>query len=410
MQLREFTLITPTIEAGEGFKAIESAIPIAVIHETLAQRPRPSQRVRKLPAHLVVCLVIAFSFWSKAAMRDVLKNLVDGLSVQWTRLSQYWKVPNSASISEARQRLGPQVMRQIFERVVRPLATPQTPGAFLGGLRVMVVDGSLLDVPDSQANARVFGYPGTRFSNHAAYPQVRLVLLLEAGTHLITDALICPYRMGARRRALKWLRSVRAGMLLMWDRGLHAFAMVQATLVQGSHYLGRVPANVQFEVEQLLSDGSYLSWIYPDRKAKKKGDTRMQVRVIEYTLAIPGQPEPSTDRLITSLLDPQPFLALLLANEYHQRWEVENTLDEVKTHLLGRKIAIRSLNPREVIQEIYGLLLGHWAVRSLMVQAAQLEGISPWRLSFTGTLHVLRRAVVKFQTASADELPLFGVG
>lgn len=410
MQLREFTLITPTIEAGEVFKAIESAIPLEVIHETLAQRPRPSQRVRKLPAHLVVCLVIAFSFWSKAAMRDVLKNLVDGLSVQWTRLSQYWKVPNSASISEARQRLGPQVMRQIFERVVRPLATPQTPGAFLGGLRVMAVDGSLLDVPDSQANARVFGYPGTRFDNHAAYPKVRLVLLIEAGTHLITDALICPYRMGERRRALKLLRSVGAGILLMWDRGLHSFAMVKATLVQGSHYLGRVPANVKFEVEQLLSDGSYLSWIYPDRKSKKKGAARIQVRVIEYTLAIPGQPEPSTYRLITSLLDPQPFPALLLANEYHQRWEVENTLDEVKTHLLGRKVAIRSLNPREVIQEIYGLLLGHWAVRSLMVQAAQLEGISPLRLSFTGTLHVLRRAVAKFQTASADELPLFGVG
>lgn len=410
MQLREFTLITPPIEAGEVFKAIESTIPIEVIHETLAQRPRPNQRVRKLPAHLVVCLVIAFSFWSKAAMRDVLKNLVDGLSVQWTRLSQYWKVPNSASISEARQRLGPQVMGQIFERVVRPLATPQTPGAFVGGLRVMAVDGSLLDVPDSQANARVFGYPGTRFGSHAAYPKVRLVLLIEAGTHLITDALICPYRMGERRRALKLLRSVRAGMLLMWDRGLHSFAMVQATLVQGSHYLGRVPANVKFEVEQLLSDGSYLSWIYPDRKSKKKGATRIQVRVIEYTLAIPGQPEPSTYRLITSLLDPQPLPALLLANEYHQRWEVENTLDEVKTHLLGRKVAIRSLNPREVIQEIYGLLLGHWAVRSLMVQAAQLEGISPLRLSFTGTLHVLRRAVAKFQTASTDELPLFGVG
>jgi len=114
-------------------------------------------------------------------MSDVLKNLVDGLSVQWTCLSQYWKVPNGASISEARARLGCQVMRQLFERVVRPLATPETPGAFLGGLRLMAVDGTVLDVPDSQANARVFGYPGTRFSKHAAFPKVRLVLLIEAG-------------------------------------------------------------------------------------------------------------------------------------------------------------------------------------------------------------------------------------
>lgn len=411
MQLREFTLINPTIEAGQVFKAIETVIPIELIHQTIAKSGCQSQRQRKLPAHLVVCLVIAFSFWSKAAMRDVLKNLVDGLSVQWTRLSQYWKVPNSASISEARARLGCQVMRQLFEQVVRPLATAETPGAFLGGLRLMAVDGTLLDVPDSKANARVFGYLGTRFGNHAAFPKVRLVLLIEAGTHLITDALICPYRIGERRRALRLLRSIGAGMLLMWDRGLHSFAMVQATVARGGHYLGRVPANVKFEVEQVLPDGSYLSWIYPDRKSKKKGATRLQVRVIEYTIETEQQPEQKQSyRLITSLLDPQQFPALLLAKQYHQRWQVETTIDEVKTHLLGRKVPIRSLKPREVVQEIYGLLLGHWAVRSLMVQAAQLEGISPLCLSFTGTLHVLRRAVAKFQVATPDEVPFFGVG
>lgn len=411
MHLREFTLTTPTIEAGQVFKAIESAIPIETINEAIAKSNRPPQRHRKLPAHLTVCLVIALSFWSKAAMRDVLKNLVDGLSTQWTRLSQYWKVPNSASISEARARLGPQVMRRLFERVVHPLASAETPGAFLGGLRLMAVDGTLLDVPDSAANARVFGYPGTRFGNHAAFPKVRLVLLIEAGTHLVTDALICPYRMGERRRALRLMRSVTAGMLVMWDRGLHSFAMVQAALDKGGHYLGRVPANVKFEVEQTLPDGSYLSWIYPDRKSKKKGATRISVRVIEYTLES-SNPNASalTYRLITSVLDPQQVPALVLAQEYAQRWEVENTIDEVKTHLLGRKIPIRSLKPREVVQEVYGLLLGHWVVRSLMVQAAQFEGISPLRLSFTGTLQVLRRAVTKFQAATPDEIPLFGVG
>jgi len=411
MHLREFTLTTPTIEAGQVFKVIESAIPVEVISATISESNSQTQRQRKLPAHLTVCLVIAFSFWSKASMRDVLKNLVDGLSTQWTRLSQYWKVPNSASISEARARLGCQVMRRLFEQVVRPLATPETPGAFLGGLRLMAVDGTLLDVPDSQANARVFGYPGTRFDTHAAFPKVRLVLLIEAGTHLVTNALICPYRMGERRQALRLMRSVESGMLVMWDRGLHSFAMVQATVAKGGHYLGRVPANVKFEVEQTLPDGSYLSWIYPDRKSRKKGATRIQVRVIEYTLEQTDPPDSAlTYRLITSLLDPQQFPALVLAQQYHQRWEVENTIDEVKTHLLGRKIPIRSLKPREVVQEVYGLLLGHWVVRSLMVQAAQLEGISPLRLSFTGTLQVLRRAVPKFQAAATEELPLFGVG
>ena len=174
-------------------------------------------------------------------------------------------------------------------------------------------------MPDSSPNARVFGYPGSRCGNRAAFPKVRLVLLIEAGTHLITDALICPYRMGERRGALKLVRSIGANTLLMWDRGLHSFRMVQATLAQGSHYLGRVPANVKFEVEQELPDGSYLSWIYPDRKSKQKGATRTGVRVIEYRIEMPGQLEPSTYRLSTSLLDYEQFPALLLAQEYHQR-------------------------------------------------------------------------------------------
>lgn len=220
---------------------------------------------------------------------------------------------------------------------------------------------------------------------------MRLVLLIEAGTHLIFDALVCPYRMGERVRALKLLRAVASGMLLMWDRGLHSYAMVQATLVQGCDYLGRVPANVKFVVEQTFEDGSYLTWIAPSGKLKRKGCQRIQVRVIEYTIDSPDQPEvQQVYRLITSLMDTEQFPALLLATEYHGRWEVEGTIDELKVHLLGRKTPIRSQNPREVVQEIYGWLLGHYAVRCLMFQAAQQAGISPLRLGFTGTLNVER--------------------
>ena len=143
----------------------------------------------------------------------------------------------------------------------------------------MALDGTVLDVPDSEENARVFGYPGSRVGTRAAFPKVRLVLLIEAGTHLIVDALMCPYHIGERVRAKKLLRSVTTGMLLMWDRGLHSYAMVNATMTQGCDYLGRVPANVKFEVVKVLADGSYLSWIAPDRKSKKKGATRIQVRV-----------------------------------------------------------------------------------------------------------------------------------
>ncbi len=299
-------------------------------------------------------------------------------------------------------------MSQLFNQVTRPLGTPQTPGAFLCGLRVMAVDGTVLDVPDTPANAKVFGYPGSRHGTRAAFPKIRLVLLIEAGTHLIVDALMCPYRMGERVRAKKLLRSVTQGMLLMWDRGLHSYPMVQATQKQGCDYLGRVPKNVKFVAEKILDDGSYLSGVYPDGKSKKKGATKILLRVIEYT--IDSEEEQKTYRLITSLLDPTLYPALLLASEYHQRWEVENTIDELKTHLLGRKTPIRSLNPREVVQEVYGWLLGHWAVRCLMFQAAQQAGISPLRLGFTGTLKVIRGAIPEFQNAPTEQLPFFGHG
>ncbi len=207
------------------------------------------------------------------------------------------------------------------------------------------------------------------------------MLLIEAGTHLIVDALMCPYRIGERVRVKKLLRSVTQEMLLMWDRGLHSYAMVKATLAQKCDYLGRVPKNVKFSVDRVLEDGSYLSWIAPDGKSKKKGCTKIMVRVIEYT--IDTDSEPQVYRLITSLMDIALFPALLLAAEYHKRWEVENTIDELKVHLLGRKTPIRSLNPREVVQEVYGWLLGHWAVRLLIFQVAEHTQITPLRLSFT---------------------------
>lgn len=242
-------------------------------------------------------------------MSSVLQNLVNGLNRGWTKLGQYWKTPTSSSISEARQRLGCRVMSQLFARLARPQATEQTPGAFLGGLRVMAVDGTVLDLPDSQANAKVFGYPSSPKGTRAAFPKVRVVLLIEAGTHLIVDALMCPYRIGERVRALKLLASVEEGMLLMWDRGFHSYRMVNATITQGSDYLGRVPANVKFNAETFLEDGSYLSLIAPDRKSKLQKATPIKVRVIEYTIETNG--ETSSYRLITSLMDLATWPALL---------------------------------------------------------------------------------------------------
>lgn len=411
MHLKDFSLLSPIIQSKDLLKAIETAIPATAIEQAIATSKASEERNRSLPAHLVVCLVIAMSLWSRDSMRDVLKNLVDGLSVAWIKVGKYWRVPCKSAITQARQRLGVKVMSQLFHQLVKPMATGETLGAFLNGLRIVVIDGSCFDVPDSEENARVFGRPNSRPGTVAAFPKVRLVILVEAGTHIIFDALMCPYRIGERVRALRLLRSVHNGMLLMWDRGLHSYAMVHTTVSKGCDYLGRIPANVKFLAEKPLEDGSYLSRIYPSGKLRKKGCQPLIVRVIEYTIEHPTNPtEQLTYRLITSLLDIEKFPAELLAKEYHQRWEVENTFDELKIHLLGRKTHIRSQKPREVLQEVYGWLLGHWSIRLLMFQAATKSGVPPLRLSFTGTLRVIRRAIPKFQDLQPQEFPFFSIG
>lgn len=184
MQLKEFSLISPVVESGTVLKALETAIPAEAIEQAIAQTQSNEERKRALPSHLAICLVIAMSLWSKASMRTVLKNLVDGLSEAWVRAGKYWRIPCKSSITEARQRVGCRVMSRLFHLIVKPLATIENPGAFLGGLRVMAVDGTVFDVPDTQSNARVFGYPATRPGTVAAFPKVRLVVLIETGTHL----------------------------------------------------------------------------------------------------------------------------------------------------------------------------------------------------------------------------------
>jgi hypothetical protein len=405
MNLTEFTWNSQVLGPKELLGAIETAIPAATIDKAIELSNSHNQRQRALPTPLVVALVIALNLWSRDSIVDVLKNLVTGLSGQWIRLCQRWKVPTKSSISEARQRVGPQVMSRLLSLLMGPQATEGTPGAFLNGLRLMAVDGSTIDVPDTPSNARVFGYPGSRKGTRAAFPKVRLVFLVEVGTHILCDALLSPYRMHERVRVRKLLRSVGQGMLLMWDRGLHSFKMVNETLAQQCHYLGRVPANAKFAPIKALKDGSYLSWIVPDRLSLLKGAKRIQVRVIEYCVEEAG--EQKTYRLITDLLDVALFPALLLAQEYHQRWEAENTLSEFKTFLNGRKVALRSKQPRLVIQELYGWLVTHWVLRTLMFQAAQQKQISPLSLSFTGSLKVLRRAIPQFQSAKTQELPVF---
>jgi hypothetical protein len=272
----------------------------------------------------------------------------------------------------------------------------------------MAIDGTTLDVADTPENARAFGRPTTHRGNQqGAFPQVRVVALIETGTHAICDAVLRPFRCGEAPAALRLLRSVGPGMLLLWDRGFHSYPMIRAARARGADFLGRTKGNVALTPTEVLADGSFLAVVYPTPKARRHGVDGIALRVIEYALDTAAGPGRERYRLISSLLDERAFPAAQLAAAYHERWEVETTLDEVKVHQWAHPRPLCSKQPREVVQEVYGLLLAHLAIRTLMHQAALREGVDPDRLSFVGALRVLRRAIPRAQRTRPERLPLF---
>jgi hypothetical protein len=270
----------------------------------------------------------------------------------------------------------------------------------------MAIDGTTLDAADTPENDRAFGRPTTG-RGVGAFPQVRVLALIETGTHVICDAVIRPFRTGEVPTALRLLRSAGPGMLLLWDRGFHSYEMVRATLKRQAHFLGRTKKNVVLRPTEILTDGSFLAWIYPSPEARRRGEQGIELRVVEYALDTPTGPGREKYRLITSLLDERDFPAERLAATYHERWEIETALGEVKVHQWAHPRPLRSKHPREVVQEVYGLLLAHLAIRTVMYQAALREGVDPDRLSFTGALRVLRRAIPRAQRTPPARLPLF---
>jgi hypothetical protein len=341
-------------------------------------------------------------------MRHALAEVVAGWREGAAGERAAWQLPSTAAIVQARQRAGARLFRALFHAAAGPLATPRTQGAFLGGLRLMAVDGTTLDLADTPENERAFGRPTTaRGSRSGAFPQLRVVALIETGTHAIRDAVLRPFRCGEAPAALRLLRSVGPGMLLLWDRGFHSYEMVRATRARQAHFLGRTKGNVVLKPTEILGDGSFLAAIYPTPTARRRGEAGIELRVIEYVLDTPAGPGRETYRLITSLLDERAFPAEQLAATYHERWEIETALDEVKVHQWAHPRPLRSKHPREVVQEVYGLLLAHLAIRTLMHEAAARDGVDPDRLSFTGALRVLRRAIPRAQRTPPARLPLF---
>ena len=425
MSLRGWSWDAVAGPAGLGnrplLEALAAALPDAAVEDAIEATGTRERRRRRLPTHLVVTLVVAMGLWAEASVRHALAAVVDGWHEARERRADAlgpggaaargpgraaWRLPSTAAIVQARRRVGARLFREVFHAVAGPVATRRTAGAFLGGLRLMAIDGTTLDVADTPENARAFGRPTTR-RGPGAFPQLRVVALIETGTHALCDVVLRPFSGGEAPAARHLLRSVGPGMLLLWDRGFHGYELVRRTLARGADFLGRTKTNVVLRPTEVLPDGSYLSVVYPSPKARRRREGGLVVRVVEYALDTPAGPGRERYRLLTSLLDPRAFPATGLASTYHERWEIETALDEVKVHQWAHPRPLRSKRPREVVQEVYGLLLAHLAIRTLMHQAALREKVDPDRLSFTGALRVLRRAIPRAQRTAPKRLPLF---
>jgi Insertion element 4 transposase N-terminal/Transposase DDE domain len=380
-----------------------------LVDEVIAETRSKEKRNRLLPARLVVYYLIALALFFGEAYEEVMRKMVGGLRFvcAWER---HWHVPTPSALCQARQRLGEAPLRRLFERTAAPVATPATIGAWLHSWRLMAIDGVTLDVPDTPDNEAAFGRPSSRTGHGGAFPQVRVVGLGECGTHAVIAAELGPISTGERELADTVLGDLQAGMLVIFDRGFFSYDFFAQAKETGAELLFRVTAKLTLPMLERLPDSSFLSAVTPNRVSAPAtlGEARWRaaagqaviVRVVEYQITdrdTPGE----VYRLITTITDWEQALAPDLAAAYHQRWEFEIALDEIETHQIAHSRVLRSKSPAMVRQEIWGILLAHYAIRALMTEAAHDADIDPDRLSFIRSLRVIRREA----DASADFPP-----
>jgi hypothetical protein len=392
--------ITDYISLG----VVAKFFPAGKVREVLKQTHRASVRERDLPAHVVVYYVIALALYMRSSYREVLRCLLEG--VQWLLdPSAVVKVAGKSGISQARSRLGPEPMQKLYAALVAPIAERRTKGAWYREWRLISLDGSTLDTADTEENEKAFGRPGASRGS-SAFPKIRFVALLENGTHVLWAARMSPYATDEITLARDVVPALGKGMLCLADRFFPSYKLWQTAARTGADLLWRTRQNARLDLDQRLVDGSYLSRIYAstaDRRNQRKG---IVVRVIDYRLQDVKGAEPIY-RLITTILDPTQAPAKELAALYHERWEIETALDELKTHLRGAQIVLRSKTPELVEQEFWGLLMAHYAIRGLMHEAALKADEDPDRLSFLHSVRVVQRRIARFAAIppSAEQDP-----
>jgi hypothetical protein len=382
--------ITDYISLG----VITKTFPLSTIGPVLSNTGKASLRQRDLPAQVVVYYVIALALYMQSSYREVLRCLLE--AVQWLRdPSAGMRVAGKSGISQARTRLGWEPLRQLHDELVKPVAVRSTRGAWYRSWRLVSLDGSTFDVADEKANEEAFSRPGAS-RGESAYPQIRFVSLVENGTHVLFGSHMDGYRTGEITLAKSVLPALRKGMLCLADRNFFGFELWNQASVTGADLLWRMKKNMRMACEKRLPDGSYLSHVYPSERDWRHKTNGQPLRIIDYQLEGIEGAEPIY-RLATTILDAGKAPAGELAALYHQRWEIETAFDELKTHLRGARIVLRSKTPDLVRQEFYGLLMAHFAIRGLMHEAALKADEDPDRLSFLHAVRVIRRKMAVYR-------------
>jgi hypothetical protein len=366
---------------------LEQVIKPAIMRQVLEETGRTNVRACKLTHNVMLWVVLAMGILTNLPIRQVFRYA--------RRLRVGEETPERSSLCVARQRLGIEPVMQLFDRMVRPLATPGTAGAFWRGLHLFAMDGTVMNLPDTPRNAAYFGRPSGGDRGEGAFPQLRKVSLVEVGTHVEVAFKVVPYWCGEEAAVPTLLTHVLPNALVMWDRNFFSYKLWKTLISRGIHVLARIQKGPLLKPIRRLSDGSYLAKIYPKAYDRQKDRNGIIVRVIKYTLDDPqrvGCGEEHT--LMTDLLDEELYPAGEFIFGYHERWEHEMTFDEQKVHQdpprVNKPAHLRSESPEGVVQELYALSLAHFVIRSLMFTAAQRAEVDVDRLSFTGCYHILR--------------------
>jgi Insertion element 4 transposase N-terminal/Transposase DDE domain len=365
-----------------------------MVDEVLAETGALHQRLRKLPARVIVYLLLAAALFEECGYLGVWRKLTAALdSIPIPKIT-------GAALWDARTRLGVRPMRALFDLLRGPASAIRTGGARWKGMLTVAIDGTYLDVPDSPMHRARLGKTSNQYAT-SGYPQICLTALVACGTRAIIDAAFGPRSRGESVYGKRLMRSLHAGIIVLLDRGFSSNTFLQAVAGTEAAFLARLTSARKPPVLARYDDGSFLSRI---------GTVEVRIVECEITITTSAGRQSGVYRLATNLLDHHRYPAFDLVRLYHERWEVESAYFEIKKSMLGRRV-LRSRTWAGIAQEVYALLSAYQLLRIAITDAADAApGTDPDRASFRIALETARDQVVQAASVFADTvIDLVGV-